>query len=90
LINIHRHAESKTARIRLQRDAETLVLEVEDRGRGIPSASLKHIMHGGGAIGVGIAAMSERIEQLGGRLEIESDDSGTIVRARLPLADSGG
>ena len=85
LINIHRHAGSETARIRLRRDAETLVLEIDDRGHGIPNASLKHIMSGGGVVGVGIAGMSERIEQLGGRLEIESGDHGTTVRARLPL-----
>jgi PAS domain S-box-containing protein len=87
LINIHRHAGSKTACIRLQRDAEMLVLEIEDHGRGIPDASLKRIMSGGGGgVGVGIAGMSERIEQLGGRLEITSSERGTIVRARLPLA----
>jgi signal transduction histidine kinase len=87
LINIHRHAESETARIRLQRDAETLVLEIEDRGHGIPDASLKHIMNGGGIVGVGIAGMCERIEQLGGRLEIASGDHGTTVRVRLPLVE---
>jgi two-component system, NarL family, sensor kinase len=85
LINIHRHAASKTAHIRLQRDAETLVLEVDDQGHGIPNASLEHIMSGGGIVGVGIAGMSERMEQLGGSLEITSSDRGTTVRARLPL-----
>jgi signal transduction histidine kinase len=90
LINIHRHAGSETARIRLSRDAETLVLAIEDRGRGIPNASLKHIMSGGGAVGVGIAGMCERIEQLGGRLEIKSGDHGTTVRARLPLVQGAG
>ena len=84
LINIHRHAGSDTARIRLWQDAETMVLEIEDRGKGIPNASLEDIMGGGGAVGVGIAGMCERIEQYGGRLEIESDDHGTTVRARLP------
>jgi signal transduction histidine kinase len=69
----------------LLRDAETLVLEIEDRGRGIPKTSLKHITSGGGALGVGIAGMSERIEQLGGRLEITSSDQGTTVRVELPL-----
>jgi signal transduction histidine kinase len=91
LTNIHRHAGSESARIRLQHDAETLVLEIEDRGHGIPNASLQHIMSGGGVVGVGIAGMSERIEQLGGRLEIESVDqgvNGTTVRVRLPLAQS--
>jgi two-component system NarL family sensor kinase len=84
LINIHRHAGSETARIRLHRDAETLVLEIHDRGHGIPDASLEHLRCGRG-VGVGIAGMYERIEQLGGRLEIDSGDGGTTVRVRLPL-----
>jgi two-component system NarL family sensor kinase len=90
LINIHRHAGSETARIRLQRDAETLELEIDDRGHGIPKASLEQIMSGGGVLGVGIAGMSKRIERLGGRLEIRSDDHGTTVRARLPLVQDAG
>jgi signal transduction histidine kinase len=88
LTNIHRHAESQTARIRLRRDAERLVLEIEDRGRGIPNASLEQIISGGG--GVGIAGMSERIEPLGGRLEVTSTDGGTTVRVSLPLAKGAG
>jgi signal transduction histidine kinase len=90
LINIHRHAGSKTARILLQRDAESLVLEIEDRGHGIPKASLQHITSRGGVAGVGIAGMGERIEQLGGRFEIKSGDGGTTVRARLPLVRDAG
>ena len=90
LINIHRHAASKSARIRLQRDAETLLLEIEDRGHGIPKVSLERIVKREGVVGVGIAGMSERIEQLGGGLEITSDDHGTIVRARLPLVKDAG
>jgi two-component system, NarL family, sensor kinase len=90
LTNIHRHAGSETARIRLRRDAETLVLEIEDRGHGIPNASLKHIMSGAGVLGVGVAGMGERVEQLGGRLEITSGDHGTTVRVRLPLVKDGG
>jgi PAS domain S-box-containing protein len=83
LINIHRHAESETARIRLRRDGGALVLEVADRGHGIPEPLREHIRRG--VVGVGIAGMSERIEQAGGRLEIESNDRGTTVRVRLPL-----
>jgi signal transduction histidine kinase len=90
LFNIHRHAGSQTARIRLQRDAETLVLEIDDRGHGIPDGSLEQIMSGGGGVGVGIAGMSERMEQLGGSLEITSGDHGTTVRARLPLVKDAG
>jgi signal transduction histidine kinase len=71
----------------LRRDAETLVLAIEDRGRGIPDVSLERIMSGQGGVGVGIASMCERIEQLGGRLEIASSDQGTTVSARLPLVE---
>ncbi len=88
LTNIHRHAGSKTAHIRLGGDAETLVLEIEDRGHGIPDAALEHITTGRGGVGVGIASMSERIEQLGGRLELTSSvcgKTGTTVRVWLPL-----
>jgi signal transduction histidine kinase len=71
----------------LRRDAEVLALEIEDRGHGIPNALLTHIRSGGG--GVGMTGMNERIEQLGGRLEIASSDHGTTVRIRLPLAKDG-
>jgi signal transduction histidine kinase len=33
--------------------------------------------------------MSERIEELGGRLEVTSSDHGTTVRVWLPLRDAG-
>lgn len=90
LINIHRHAGSETARIRLRRDAAVLVLEIEDRGHGIPTPSLERIASRGGLLGVGIAGMRERIEQLGGRLEITSNGQGTTVRTHLPLAQDAG
>jgi PAS domain S-box-containing protein len=90
LINIHRHARSETARIRLKRDAERVLLEIGDQGHGIPDDSLKEIMSGGGVVGVGIAGMSERIGQLGGRLEITSSHHGTTVRVLLPLVKDAG
>ena len=90
LINIHRHAESETARIRLRRDAETLVLDIEDHGRGISRDALDRIMRRSGAVGVGVVGMIERVEQLGGRLDVRSDAHGTTVSVRLPfVADVG-
>ena len=80
LINIHRHAKSATAEIRLRRERGWVVLEVQDWGRGIPRDAAAPA-----AEGVGIAGMRERIQQLGGRLEIESGAGGTTVRAVLPL-----
>jgi signal transduction histidine kinase len=40
---------------------------------------------GGGAFGVGIVSMRERLKQLAGTLEIEFSDRGTLMRAALPL-----
>ncbi len=85
LINIHHHADSASASIRLRVDERQLTLEVEDRGRGMPPELLAQLPAGGGAMGVGVAGMRERLQQLGGTLEIESTGHGTIVRARVPL-----
>ena len=79
LINIHRHAKSAIAEIRLRRERERVVLEVQDWGRGMPREP------GARAEGVGIAGMRERFQQLGGRLEIRSGAGGTTVHAVLPL-----
>jgi PAS domain S-box-containing protein len=85
LINIHRHAESPTALIRLRVDGARLILEVEDRGRGMPSDLVAELPTGGGALGVGVAGMRERLQQLGGTLDITSSGRGTTVRADIPL-----
>jgi signal transduction histidine kinase len=89
LINIHHHAESPSAMIRLRVDGRRLTLEIEDRGRGMPPELIAQLPTGGGALGVGVAAMRERLQQLGGTLDIESNDRGTVVRARIPLASDG-
>ena len=82
LTNVHRHAGSRTASIRFARGSAEVRLEVEDSGCGMPAARAK----AGGAVGVGIAGMRERLVQLGGRLEVVSAPSGTTIRAVLPLA----
>jgi two-component system CheB/CheR fusion protein len=51
-------------------------------------AILKRFNLSGAGSGVGLAGMRERMRELGGRLEIESDDGGTVVRAIIPVAES--
>ena len=85
LNNIHRHAQSPGAAIRLGRDERAVTLEVEDWGRGMPSPSDGADRLNRQSMGVGIPGMHERVEQIGGRLAIESSTSGTMVRARIPL-----
>ena len=87
LTNIHRHSESPVARICIRRFNGQLSLEVEDRGKGIPPEK-REAMESGGTPGVGIRGMRERLRQLGGSLEINSNGTGTVVVARLPVASA--
>ncbi len=82
LTNIHRHSGSKTARIRIVRDDEALVLSVEDDGKGLPPERLSEIQSRGS--GVGIRGMRERALQLSGTMSIESDGSGTRIHVVIP------
>ena len=88
LINIHRHAESPSAEIRLRIEGARLTLSIEDRGRGMPAELVAQLPRGAGGFGVGVAGMRERLEQLGGTLDIESSGRGTVVRAQVPIAKS--
>ena len=88
LVNIHRHAHSPTAHIRLRVDGQ-LLLEVEDRGSGMSPTLVAQLRTGGSDLGVGIAGMRERLKQLGGTLDIESSRGLTIVRATLPFQQRG-
>jgi signal transduction histidine kinase len=57
---------------------------VSDQGKGIPQAKIWEIEMGG-ASGVGLSGMRERVRQLGGKFEIRSNGKGTVVSVRLPL-----
>ena len=86
LTNIHRHASTPNASIRLTSTAGAVVLDIQDQGRGLrdhptlrPGTRLPEIL------GVGIQGMRERIRQLGGTFDIEFTDTGTTVHVAVPL-----
>jgi signal transduction histidine kinase len=82
---VHRHSGASEASIHFQHEAEAVILEVRDFGKGIPEERLR-LLHGVSAeTGVGLAGMRERLHELDGKLEIESDGRGTSVRATVPL-----
>jgi PAS domain S-box-containing protein len=83
LTNIHRHSGSQTARVRLYRALGEVILEVSDDGKGIPP-DLRHKVSSGESFGLGIRGIRERLRQFGGRLEVQSGDTGTVVLAALP------
>jgi signal transduction histidine kinase len=87
LTNIHRHSESPIAKIRLRHSEREVTLEIEDKGKGIPSKKL-HELTAAGTPGVGVRGMQERIRQLGGALDISSGGHGTRIIVRLPIAET--
>jgi PAS domain S-box-containing protein len=90
LTNVHRHSESKTAEIRLGIKEGTVLLEVIDQGKGVPTDVLSQGQTDSGTLGVGLRGMTERMRQLGGELEVISSDQGTTVRATIPVQSQGG
>ena len=79
LTNIARHAAASSASVLLEQRGESLSLIIEDDGCGFDVKSV-------GALGrLGIVGMRERVEALGGTLDIESSGAGTTIFARIPL-----
>jgi signal transduction histidine kinase len=86
LTNVHRHSGSPNVTIRLTRDISRVIAEIRDCGSGIPMSDPGASKIG--RLGVGIAGMRERVEQLNGVFEIESvPGQGTTVRTIFPLKD---
>jgi PAS domain S-box-containing protein len=76
LTNVVKHAEASRASVRASIDDGVLRLEVRDDGVG-----------GADPAGHGLLGVADRVDALGGRLQIErADGSGTALTARLPLS----
>ncbi len=84
LTNIHRHSESLTAFVKIDRAPGKITLIVEDQGKGIP-ADVQSKIASGEIAGVGLRGMRERIRQFDGQLEFHSGPQGTRIVAILPV-----
>jgi signal transduction histidine kinase len=87
LTNIHRHADSATATIRLAQSGDRVALQVEDTGKGIVPEKLCEITSVG-LPGVGLRGIRERIENFHGSFEISSNEKGTCIRVAIPIGAS--
>jgi two-component system sensor histidine kinase UhpB len=84
LANVHKHSGSQLAVVWLERDPHEVRLVLQDRGHGLPEA-LRNQAEGFVHFGIGIMGMRERAEQLGGRLELTSNEIGARLTVTLPL-----
>ena len=77
LNNVTRHSGAEKAWVRLHFGESTLQLEVEDRGTGFSADGRRP--------GLGMVAMRERAELLGGSISFQAPASGgTVVRLTVP------
>jgi two-component system NarL family sensor kinase len=82
LTNIKRHANASHAQIRLVGDKSSIKLIVSDDGIGFDVAGIaQHPKRG-----IGLRNMHERVNAVGGELELVSSPEGTQVTATLPRA----
>jgi len=81
LNNVLKHAQATQVRVRLEMEADTLVLEIADNGRGLdPETVVK---------GFGLQTMPERVAKLGGRYALESSPGeGTCLRVELDMDET--
>ncbi len=78
LNNVRRHSGAKEAWVRLKFLPGSLELEVEDHGKGIAAEKSQR--------GIGLVAMRERAELIGGTLEVlQPASGGTLIRLRMPM-----
>jgi signal transduction histidine kinase len=78
LQNVTKYADAAQAVVRLREEDGTLRFEVQDDGRGFDASTAR---------GTGLQNMEDRVDALGGSLDIRSQvGKGTTVVGRIPLA----
>jgi signal transduction histidine kinase len=82
LNNVVRHSGASSVDVRMVFRPEGLALEVEDHGKGLPSD--------GGRRGIGLVAMRERAQLVGGTIRwMPVNGGGTLVRLEVPQEHLG-
>jgi signal transduction histidine kinase len=80
LANVARHARARRVEVTMTRDQGGVILCISDDGQAFDPEAPRPGTH------LGLWSMRERVEQLGGRFEVESaPGQGTMVSAIIPL-----
>ena len=90
--NAVRAAGKEGVRVRVRREADHALLEVEDSGPGIPEDLLPRLFQRfargpGGGTGLGLAIAHAIAKAHGGEIAVESRPGRTVFRVRLPLLE---
>jgi signal transduction histidine kinase len=77
LHNCARHSRASTVRIRVERERDRLLLDIQDDGQGFDVRQTK---------GLGLLGIQERVTHLGGKCEVRSQPGhGTSLSVELPV-----
>jgi len=87
LTNVHRHSESAKVEVSLETENATAILMIRDFGKGIAKDTLDGFQTSGTNVGVGLAGIRERVKELGGTFEIDSNKKGTTVKVAVPTSE---
>ena len=81
LNNVGRHSGAKQAWVNLTFLPRSLELQIEDHGKGMVAGQSRQ--------GIGLVAMRERAELLGGSIEfLQPAEGGTLIRLRVPRVET--
>jgi PAS domain S-box-containing protein len=84
LANVHRHSKARAVEVSIDRTPAQVSLIVRDDGIGMALPS--HSDRGNSLLGIGIAGMRERVNQLQGQFHVHSSPGkGTTIQVTLPL-----
>jgi signal transduction histidine kinase len=77
LTNVMRHSGASTVSVQVERTGGAVRIEIADNGHGISPVAESHSS-------MGLAGVTERLQLMGGKLELESSGSGTRLIAEVP------
>ncbi len=86
LTNVARHAQASLVEVTLEKIPNAIRLRIKDNGK---SFQAQRVLHSKQNTRLGLIGMRERLEMVGGSLDIESaPGQGTTILARIPTAKS--
>ncbi|MGD0744984.1 MAG: sensor histidine kinase [Verrucomicrobiota bacterium] len=88
LTNVDRHAHASRVEVVIQKLRGRVCMKIKDDGK---SFDVERTLHANGGKRLGLLGMRERLEMVGGRLDVESaSGKGTSVQAQMPLGKARG
>jgi PAS domain S-box-containing protein len=84
LTNVFRHSKATHSWVTLTRNADHVLVEICDNGKGLDEKVMKLRP---GTLGIGIGGMRQRVEEFGGQLRLTNANPGTIVEVVIPAEE---